>query len=391
MEKFKNSYFSYMLMYFGYFMANCFASSLISVYLLDMGMSDFQVSVVITVANILAFLFNPLVGVLQQYVNKKRIITILYAGACICGLILFLRTSYVLMLTVYALFFSFLSCADPIIEYLGSHGPFAYGKIRIFGSLGAAIGSQLTALVYDWIAPRAIFAGVIIFVAIGYIGIINTSEKNLSITQNPNANARKGKATDLIRNRTFLFYALLYLIHYGVCRINATYMAPLFTTSGLSVSLVGTVSFISIMCELPFVLNSHRFMDKISNKALLIALFSLLTIQYSTYAFAKSLVVKVIVTFATRNIDAMTFIMTNLKIVNTIVEDDLQPTALSVLHSMNFIGGSLFLVISGKILDLGATYTQLYMYLAMFTVLGIVLSAVYRIPSGIGKRLFSRK
>ncbi|WRK52088.1 MFS transporter [Coprobacillaceae bacterium CR2/5/TPMF4] len=71
MKYYKNSYLSYLLMYFFYFFSLAVFSGYISVYLMDKGYQSTQVSFVVSCSFVLSMIIQPIVGYLNDHYHQK--------------------------------------------------------------------------------------------------------------------------------------------------------------------------------------------------------------------------------------------------------------------------------------------------------------------------------
>ena len=137
-----------------------------------------------------------------------------------------------------------------------------------------------------------------------------------------------------------------------------TYIPAMFQNDGLPVDLVSTILSFAVLCEAPIVLFSHKFMDKLANKKLLIIAYTMITIQFLCYAFNVWLPFKVLITLLTKHPSGMLFIMINLKIVSTLVPKEHQITALAFVQTLRNLSSIIFQNIAGQILDVCLLYTS---------------------------------
>ena len=109
-------------------------------------------------------------------------------------------------------------------------------------------------------------------------------------------------------------YLIIAAIFQGITNMANTYIPAMFQNDGLPVDLVSTILSFAVLCEAPIVLFSHKFMDKLANKKLLIIAYTMISIQFLCYAFNVWLPLKILVTLLTKHPSGMLFIMINLKI-----------------------------------------------------------------------------
>ncbi|MGZ7244401.1 MFS transporter, partial [Streptococcus pyogenes] len=66
--------------------------------------------------------------------------------------------------------------ANPVLEKIAVSSPYSYGKIRIWGTIGFAIGTQISGLIYDYISPQAIFVAFILAMILSIFGTLGTEK-----------------------------------------------------------------------------------------------------------------------------------------------------------------------------------------------------------------------
>ena len=100
-----------------------------------------------------------------------------------------------------------------------------------------------------------------------------------------------------------------------------------------------------------------------------------------TYAYIPNVMIQIAVTLLTKSIATMAFIMINMKVVATIIDESHQ---ISTFKSFSSI---LFQLIAGYLIDL-YSYQIFYMVLFICAIIGLILCICYRIPDGNKHRLF---
>ena len=270
------------------------------------------------------------------------------------------------------------------MEKIASSSPYQYGKIRIWGTIGYATGSWLAGMIYQLISPSAIFICFIITMILCIIGLLGTQTPS-ELGQN---NEEKTKTSTLFHNYKYLYYLIIAAIFQGITNMANTYIPAMFQNDGLKVSLVSTILSFAVLCEAPLVLFSHKFMDKLTNKRLLIIAYSMITIQFLCYALNVWLPLKVIITLITKHPSGMLFIMINLKIVSTLVPKEHQITALAFVQTLRNLSSIIFQNIAGQILDI-SSYQILFALSLIVIVVSFVLVILFKVPSGKDQKLFN--
>ena len=384
LERYKNSYLCYFLMYNFYYLSWAIFSALISIYLLDKGFKASEVSLVVSTSFLTSMIFQPVIGMFSDRYDVKKVNFVLFTLAGIGGLAFMFASSLITITIGYSFVLTLINGTNPVMEKIASSSPYQYGKIRIWGTIGYATGSWLAGMIYQLISPSAIFICFIITMILCIIGLLGTQTPS-ELGQN---NEEKTKTSTLFHNYKYLYYLIIAAIFQGITNMANTYIPAMFQNDGLKVSLVSTILSFDVLCEAPLVLFSHKFMDKLTNKRLLIIAYSMITIQFLCYALNVWLPLKVIITLITKHPSGMLFIMINLKIVSTLVPKEHQITALAFVQTLRNLSSIIFQNIAGQILDI-SSYQILFALSLIVIVVGFVLVILFKVPSGKDQKLFN--
>ena len=384
MSKFRDSYFAYFLMYNFYFLSYSLFSTLISVYMLDKGFSASDVSLVVSASFLTSMLVQPIMGILNDKMGIKRV-TLISFIIIILGAVFFMGASSLWSLVLwYSVVMMLVNGVNPVMDILAAQSPYTYGKIRIWGTIGYALGSQLAGLIYQYVSPLAIF---IVFIGMMVISIIGTLGVN---PPHDKTSSHKEKVSlwTIFQNRTYLYYLIIVALYSGVGNTGHTYIPSMLEHAGMSVGLATTVVSIAVVCESPLIFFSYLFMDKVSVKKLLMIALSILALQYLIYGLDLGLTSKVIMTLASKHITGMLLIMVTLKIVASLVDPRLLVTALAFVQTVRSLGTIAIQNISGAIID-QAGYEMMSFFLVGVMVLVLLLASFLKIPEKEGQNLFS--
>ena len=185
-----------------------------------------------------------------------------------------------------------------------------------------------------------------------------------------------------------MYYLVIASVFQGITNMANTYIPAMFQNDGLPVNIVSTILSFAVICEAPLVLFSHKFMDKLSNKKLLIIAYTMISIQFLCYAFNVWLPLKVFVTLVTKHPSGMLFIMINLKVVNTLVPQEHQITALAFVQTLRNLSSIIFQNIAGQILDV-SSYQVLFALSSIIIAIGFILVFLFKVPSGKDRKIFN--
>lgn len=383
MKKYQGSYLSYFLMYMFYYLSMALFSGLISVYLMDKGYKASDVSLVVSCSFILSMITQPFIGNLCDRYDKKKVNGILLAIAGIFGILFVLVNNIYLIALIYSIALAILNGVNPIIERMATVSKHKYGLIRIWGTIGYASGTQVSGLIYRYISPEAMYLFFVLGMILCSIGIFGTQDAR-AIEE---TRGEKTSMKDVLFNKKLLFYLVIVCIFYGITNVNSIYLPAMYQHNGLTVSQATTVIFAGTMMELPVILLSRFYMNKIGNKQLLMLSFLLLVVQFMTYAYIPNVVIQMIMTFLTKSVTTMAFIMINMKVIATIIDGTHQMSALSIVSTFKSFSSIIFQAIAGYLIDL-YSYQFFYSFLFVCAIIGLVLCILYKIPSGNEHRLF---
>lgn len=374
---YKNSYFSYLLMYF--FSLAVF-SGYISVYLMDKGYHASQVSMVVSCSFILSMIIQPIVGYFNDHYSQKRLNMLILLLAAVLGIIFIYAQNIYMIALIYSLALGLFNATNPVIENMATLSRFSYGKIRIWGTIGYAVASKISGVIYDDVSPEAMYTFFTIGLILCVIGIYGTQNVKQVKTQ------KKEKTTGLFQ-KNFIIYLVIVCLFYAITNTNTTYLPAMFQNLGLSMNTISTVIFILTLSELPIIYFSPYYMNRLSNKQLLVGIFVLLIVQFFTYSFIKQEIIVIIVSICTKAVSTMLFIMLNLKIVATIVDMKRQMNALALVQTCRNFGSIVFQFVAGYLIDF-YSYDIFYLILCLLSIVGMVICIFYRIPSGNHQHLF---
>ena len=93
---------------------------------------------------------QPLIGFLQDRFSRKSVSIVMLVLSSVTGLLFSLTRNYVLLILFYGVTITLTYGANPYIERLATLcREFSYRSIRIWGTIGYAVGSQIAGYVYE--------------------------------------------------------------------------------------------------------------------------------------------------------------------------------------------------------------------------------------------------
>ncbi len=112
----------------------------------------------LSASGIFAIALQPVVGFLDDRVKNRKALggVILGLAAVAAACFAATRQTWILFL-LDGLVLSGMSSLLPIFEKIATSGPYRYGSVRIWGSIGYAAASQLASIFYAHVAKRSVF------------------------------------------------------------------------------------------------------------------------------------------------------------------------------------------------------------------------------------------
>lgn len=395
LAKYTNSYLSYVILFFFYNIAFAFFSSMISVYLIGKGYAASQVSTCISIASLAAMITQPIIGGLTDKFGMRAVNLVMFGLTCASAGLFVVSPGFWITVGAYSLMNLLINGMNPTIERMATSSPYSYGSVRTWGTIGFATGTQLTGILYSGMGPEAPYVGVMIAVLIAIFGFWGTNPR-IAETESANIedaaegdDAGKTSIKDLLGNKLFLFYLLLQILYTAVTGAAYSFTpAALTDYLGMEASLASTVLAVAVLMEIPCLLFSSKFMDKVPNKILLFIAFGGACLQVIPFALGLPFPIVIAITFITKHPPAIINIMTNMKVVNTIVDPRQQITGLALVKACQSFGMIVSNNIGGRIVD-ASGYPAMYLFLLAIIAVGLVGVAFFKVPSGNDKKLFS--
>ena len=380
---FRDSYVAYFLMYNFYFLAYSLFSTLISVYMLDKGYKAAEVSFVVAASYLASMLVQPLIGYLNDRFGSRPVTLISFVFVIVAGIGFMYADSLWSLTLTYSLALMLINGVNPGMDLLAAKSPYKYGQIRIWGTIGYALGSQLSGWLYEKVSPVSIFP---VFVAMMLISIIGT----LAVSGQPPQQKEKRQAgmKELWSNRTFLVFLLVIGILSGVTNTGHTYIPAMLHHAGLSVDLATTVVSIAVICESPLIFFSYLFMDKIDSKKLMIFPMILVLAQFFVFSIPGALPYKILLTLIAKHAANMILIMVAFKVVASLVSPSVLMTALALLQTVKNLFSILLQQFSGNMID-WVGYEGMSLMLTGTLLLVLLMTLFLKLPASKNDQLFS--
>lgn len=387
-KRYRGSYFSYILTYFFYYFSMSVFSSVLAVYLAGQGKTAQELSFILSAAGLFSILLLPVTGWLLDKTLRPRLISgVLLLSAGVLGMVFSVSHSVWVLFLLDGLIMSAINSITPICERMAASSRYRYGSIRVLGTFGYAFGAQAAGFAMEYIAPSFLFVMLLVSSVLSAAGFAGTQGFSGRQERAAKDGARPASPRlDFLRDRNFLLFLLCAFLFSGSSGANNIYSPVLLTGLGLPSSTVGTVLFFSTLVEIPLILWSHKFMDRLSGKLLFGLSLAMLLLQFLCYGFFRSPLPTVAAMLLLKATASTLFMMVTLKIVRNIVSSTSTSTALAAVNAVNALSGILFLNVGGAVAD-ALSMQAYYLMLAAVVLLALLLCLLLKI--GNTQRVFS--
>lgn len=370
LKRYQESYLSYFFMYLFCYIGLAVFSGYISIYLMDMGYSGSEVGFVVSCSFVMSMITQPFIGILNdKYHDRVNELLLVIAG--ILGIVFIYLRNIILIGLTYGMVLAIINGITPMLEKKATISSHPYVSIRIWATIGYAIGSLIGGMIYHHVSPKTMYILYVIAIFISIIGIYGTRDI-------PDVKTTKRKSmSKIFFNKQILIYFIIACIFYGTTNVNTTYLPAMFQSIGISMDYVSTIILILTLFELP-VIALYKYINKINNKVLLIIDFIIIIMQFMIYAFVSNIIFIVITACLTKAVATMIFIMLNMKIVSVLVAEQYQMTALALVSTIKSFASIIFQFVAGYFVDY-YSYQVLYVLLAVIAIIGLIIVLYYKI------------
>ncbi len=363
--------FYFFIFYLLIFMSGGVFNTFLPLYFKEKGFDQTTIGTLLAIGPFVAILAQPLWGlVCDRAQNKNNVLRLLMIGSVISAVLLKLDDSILYLcfgMAALAVFQSpIFSVNDSItLEYL-QDSRWNFGPIRMAGTIGFAIA----ALGGGFFANKDIN---IIFPLFAGIMIINAlTSLVIPKVKGHQCNGNKVPIWSIFKNREFVILMTLNLIFSITIGFNGNFFAIYYKQLGADNSLVGWVTFITAVAEIPFLFFADRILRRFGTNKILVASLFVTTLRW----FLQYAVTNVYGLLAINVLHGMNYIVFAYSLA-TYINDRMPKELRTTGQTINgLISGGLAKIIAsiggGALSDAIGT-RPIYLYMAILDLLGVVV------------------
>jgi PPP family 3-phenylpropionic acid transporter len=261
----------------------------INVYLdQEVGLSGRQIGVLAAVSPMLALLVGPMWGAAADARGSRlQVLQLAIAGATAGILVLALPQSFALLVPAMILFMLFqvaiIPLGDSLIAAAAVRRQVHYGELRLWGSIGYAVGGLVYGQVGNLLGLRSLFPGYALLMALA-LPIAWQMVRREPAPPRPEMN----RPLALLRNRTLtLFFIVAGLAAIGISG-GYLFLYIFLGTLGAGAGLMGAVSAVGALAEVPFMMWGGRLIKRWGARPTFVAGAGLFALGWVLYAILEA-------------------------------------------------------------------------------------------------------
>ncbi len=356
----------YILINMTYFAVFCGIHAYASVYLLDKGFSNTNIGLLLSVANILAMIIQPIVAGLidkgSRLTNRSAALIstlLLIAGSV---LLLFVGNRFVAVFVIYALIYMIQMVYQPLIiamsfEYNKAGCNINFGLCRGLGSFGFALISICLGQAVERFGTNVLAVSDIVILVIAAIMIATFVKPEVKLeskdkADEESADSPNNNIIDFVRAYPSFMIFLLggACLFFGHNMLN-DYAIQIIRNVGGSESSLGVATFLAAALELPTMSSFYAVSKRIKIETLLKFSGIMFCVKCIIAFFAKNMAM-FYVSQCFQMLAYAVFIPASAYYVNKIMKEKDQVKGQAFINCAIVIGGIFSSAICGRILDL---------------------------------------
>ncbi|MBB5174477.1 MFS transporter [Texcoconibacillus texcoconensis] len=352
--------------------------SYLPVYFRDTGLSDSEIGILMAVGPLAAMFAQPFWGfTTDRLETMKKVIMICITGGMVFGFFVFQFNSFLMLIPLVFLFFSFMSPVgglnDSLAQKVSIQEGVSFGSIRMWGSLGFGISSLAGGYILSAIGLEYIFYVFFFYSLLALLFCWYAPDRKPS-----NKPAKLKNAAKLLIEPKLMLFLMMIIFITITHRTSDTFIGIYIQELGGTETLIGWAWFIGVVTEaavFAFSIYWFRKFHPLTFMTLAAALYFLRWVLM-TVAPDPTFVLFIQVL---HGICFGIFYLSAFQFINRIIPEELQATGhllfISVFFGLSGVVGS---SLGGVIIDYaGASY--LYQVLSYSAFIGLVGSLLYRL------------
>ncbi|AFS71216.1 MFS transporter [Exiguobacterium antarcticum] len=325
-------------------------------------LSASEIGTIVAVGPVLSIVLQPVWGMAaDRFGRPKRLLLVALLAAGLLTVSYLLTSVYLLLLLIASLWALFQCAHIPLVDTLAiefsKRKSVDYGALRLFGSAGFALAVFILGQVTEQGSLGAIFYASGAALVLGFLVLIGIEETPVGSVEREHV-----PLATLFSNKRFLLFLAGGSLVFGPIFANNYYFGSYVTIRGESTALVGTLFFVAVLCEIPFMRVATRVMLRFGPIPVLVFV-SLLSAMRTGLLALEPPVWTLWILAALQGLIVGLLIPVALDYVRSLVPASTVATAVSTyMATTTGLATALFNLMSGFVFDQGTIYTVFWVY-----------------------------
>lgn len=339
----------YSLFYFMFYFTLGSGVLYFSQYFSAIGITGSYSGIIFASGSLLAMIFQPFLGYLNDKTKKsKELLTLMMVVIFISLFIMRYSVSFISLLILYTFYAIAVFSEMPLMDALTLSSEHLFGKIRLWGSIGFAVGGLVTGKVVEVFGPSGFLPLGMIFSTLTIITIIK-------IPREQNTRDEVEEAIDLrslLTNKKYILLVLAAILFLGSNNGHNSYFSIYFKDIGGSMTLLGVTVFLMTLSEVPLIAFSTRLVQRKGAEFVVTLAILIVTLRWGFYYFLPkpSLITG---SFLLQGASIGFFFGSANLFVKDIVKKSTLSTAIMIFMAAGSLGGMFIQYASGLIIEKG--------------------------------------
>ncbi|WP_214846913.1 MFS transporter [Exiguobacterium sp. s193] len=338
-------------------------------------LSGTEIGTIVSIGPILSILLQPLWGIAADRIGRPKRLLLVALLAAAGFTVSYLVTSVYLLLLLIACLWALFQCAHiPLVDTLAiefsKRKSVDYGALRLFGSAGFALAVFILGQVTEGGALGAIFFASGAALVLAFIVLIGVEESPVSVTV-----MDRVPISRLFSNKRFLLFLAGGSLIFGPIFANNYYFGSYVTIRGESTALVGTLFFVAVLCEIPFMRIATRMLMRFGAIPVLVLVSILSAVRTGVLALEPPILMLWLLA-ALQGVIVGLLIPVALDYVRSLVPASIVATAVSTyMATTTGLATAAFNLMSGFVLQHWTIYAVFWVYTGS-SLIGAVLYVI---------------
>lgn len=325
-------------------------------------LSASEIGTIVAVGPVLSIVLQPIWGMAaDRFGRPKRLLLVALLAAGLLTISYLLTSIYLFLLLISSLWALFQCAHIPLVDTLAiefsKRKSVDYGALRLFGSAGFALAVFILGQVTEQGSLGAIFYASGIALVLGFLVLIGIEETPVSTVEREHIPLKA-----LFSNKRFLLFLAGGSLVFGPIFANNYYFGSYVTIRGESTALVGTLFFVAVLCEIPFMRIATRVMMRFGPIPVLVFISVLSALRTGILALEPPIFTLWILA-ALQGFIIGLLIPVALDYVRSLVPPSTVATAVSTyMATTTGLATALFNLMSGIVLDQWTIYAVFWVY-----------------------------